>query len=35
MDNEILHLLKTINNKLDEHTQIFRFLEHTSEVHKS
>jgi primosomal protein N'' len=35
MDNEILDLLKTINNKLDEHTQILRALEHASEVHKS
>ncbi len=42
MDNEILELLKTINNKLDEHTkildehtQILRALEHASETHKA
>ncbi|OAA92744.1 hypothetical protein [Clostridium coskatii] len=35
MDNEILDLLKTINNKLDEHTQILRSLEHASEIHKA
>ncbi|MBZ9636606.1 hypothetical protein [Clostridium sp. FP1] len=35
MDNEILDLLNTINNKLDEHTQILRSLEHASEVHKA
>jgi len=35
MDNEILDLLKSINNKLDEHTQILRTLEHTSEIHKA
>ena len=35
MDNEILELLKTINNKLDEHTQILRSLEHASEIHKA
>lgn len=35
MDNEILELLKVINNKLDEHTQILRALEHSSEIHKS
>ena len=35
MDNEILELLKTINNKLDEHTQILRSLEHVSEIHKA
>ncbi|WP_411682654.1 hypothetical protein [Clostridium thailandense] len=35
MDSEILDLLKTINNKLDEHTQILRSLEHASEFHKA
>lgn len=35
MDNEILDLLKTINNKLDEHTQILRPLEHAREIHKA
>lgn len=35
MDSEILDLLKTINNKLDEHTQILRSLEHASEIHKA
>ncbi len=35
MDNEVLELLKTINNKLDEHTQILRALEHVSEIHKA
>jgi hypothetical protein len=35
MDNEILALLKVINNKLDEHTQILRSLEHASEIHKA
>ncbi|MCB2356431.1 hypothetical protein [Clostridium estertheticum] len=34
MDNEILDLLKIMNNKLDEHTQILRALEHASEIHK-
>lgn len=41
MENEMLELLKCINNKLDgskqtldEHTQILRALEHSSEVHK-
>ena len=34
MDNEILDLLKTINNKLDEHTQILRSLEHAREIDK-
>lgn len=42
MENEILELLKDINSKLDghtqilnEHTQILRALEHSSEVHKA
>jgi len=42
MENEILELLKKIDNKLDnhkqildEHTQILRALEHKSEVHKA
>ena len=35
MDNEILDLLKIINNKIDEHTQILRALEHASEIHKA
>ena len=35
MDNEILDLLKIINNKLDKHTQILRALEHASEIHKA
>ena len=35
MDNEILDLLKIMNNKLDEHTQILRTLEHVSEIHKT
>ncbi|MBU3102333.1 MULTISPECIES: hypothetical protein [Clostridium] len=35
MDNEILDLLKIMNNKLDEHTQILRALEHASEIHKA
>ena len=35
MDNEILDLLKTINNKLDKYTQILRSLEHANEVHKA
>ncbi|MBU3172509.1 hypothetical protein [Clostridium estertheticum] len=34
MDNEILDLLKIMNNKLDEHTQILRALELASEIHK-
>ena len=34
MDNEILEILKSMNNKLDEHTQILRALEHSSEIHK-
>lgn len=35
MEKEILELLKTINDKLDEHTHILRSLEHASEIHKS
>ncbi|WP_279233556.1 hypothetical protein [Clostridium estertheticum] len=35
MDNEILDLLKIMNKKLDEHTQILRALEHASEIHKA
>ncbi|MBV1819364.1 hypothetical protein [Clostridium cochlearium] len=35
MDKEILELLKIINNKLDEHTQILRAVEHSSETNKS
>ena len=35
MDNEILDLLKIINNKLDEHTQVLRALEYASEIHKA
>lgn len=42
MDKEILEILKefkqefkTINTKLDEHTQILRALEHSSEVNKA
>ena len=35
MDDEILEILKSINNKLDEHTQILRALEHASEIHKA
>lgn len=42
MEKEILDLLKTMNNKLDEHTQILnehtqilKALEHASEVHKA
>lgn len=35
MEKEILEILKTINNKLDEHTQILRSLEHASESHKA
>ncbi|MBW9154720.1 hypothetical protein [Clostridium estertheticum] len=35
MDNEILDLLKIMNNKLDKHTQILRALEHASEIHKA
>ncbi|TDT52003.1 hypothetical protein [Fonticella tunisiensis] len=42
MDKEILELLKSINSKLDEHTQILnehtqilRALEHASESHKA
>ena len=35
MEKEILELLKTINNKLDEHTEILKSLEHTSEINKA
>jgi hypothetical protein len=35
VDNEILELLKTINAKLDEHTQTLRSLEYASEIHKA
>ncbi|MBX4261280.1 hypothetical protein KTC96_06670 [Clostridium estertheticum] len=35
MDNEILDLLKIMNNKLDEHTQILRTLVYASEIHKA
>jgi predicted nucleic acid-binding Zn-ribbon protein len=35
LDKEILELLKTISSKLDEHTQILRALEHSSEAQKS
>lgn len=42
MEDQVLELLKSINSKLDEHTQILnehtqilRALEHASEVHKA
>ena len=35
MEREIFELLKVMNAKLDEHTQILRALEHASEVHKA
>lgn len=35
MDNKILNLLRTINNKIDEHTQILRSLECASEIYKT
>lgn len=42
LDKEMLEILKsiqgdikTINVKLDEHTQILKALEHSSEVHKA
>lgn len=42
LDNEILELLKTMNSKIDEHseilkehTQLLGALKHASEVHKA
>lgn len=35
MDNEILEILKRLETKIDEHTQILRALEHSSEVNKA
>lgn len=35
MEKEILELLKVMNSKLDEHTQILKALEHSSEAHRA
>ncbi|EPY2273649.1 hypothetical protein ACXAUS_002517 [Clostridium sporogenes] len=35
MEKEILEILKRLENKVDENTQILRALEHSAEVNKS
>lgn len=35
MENDILELLKIMNSKLDEHTQILDALKHASEIPKA
>lgn len=35
MDKEILEILKRMETKLDEHTEILRALEHSSQVNKA
>lgn len=35
MDKEILEILKRLETKIDEHTQILRALEHSAEVNKA
>lgn len=35
MDKEILEILKRLESKVDENTQILRALEHSSEVNKA
>jgi septal ring factor EnvC (AmiA/AmiB activator) len=35
MDKEILEILKRLESKIDEHTQILRALEHSSEINKA
>jgi hypothetical protein len=35
VNNEVLDILKRLESKIDEHTQILRALEHSAEVNKA